>query len=225
MSKKTKQKIKRKFNHLIDVVIVALLTLAISYFTNLNKQPHSSSLVNQQLSGSKSAMIEEAILTESRDKQELIVFEQDLKTTTQIEDKFLGWDVFKKSQDMTMLGTAEYTISLEEIKEDDIQVEEETNEVLLKIPHAKLKMVHVDFEKTKFSEIDRGIFGWGSLKLTPEEQNAIEQSMQLTMENKANEEKYLALADQKAIKAVEKLYQPALKQLDLGKLKLIVSFQ
>lgn len=98
---------------LIIFVLFTIFAFTSVYHFSQKQRPHVSMPIEQYpLLGSKHAEICDAILGENRNKQELIVMEQDLNVTSKIDDTFLGWGVFKKAQDITMYGSAVYTTDL-----------------------------------------------------------------------------------------------------------------
>jgi hypothetical protein len=47
-------------------------------------------------------------------------------------------------------------------------VDRNDRRITIVIPRAELKNVNIDYSKTTFDDIERNIFGWGDIKLTPE---------------------------------------------------------
>ena len=211
-----KQQRKRSGNHYVITFAIALvIVLGVFLFMNGSKEPpHKSIYGKQPLLGQHSAEITELIVTETRKENKLIVLEKDMACKDHVDDALWDLDLFKKTQEITFYGTADYTVDLSSITTDSITVNPEENTITVKIPHSDLNKVTVDFEKTEFSEIERGLLGWGSIKLKPEEQNALEQTMVKTMEKEANHKEYLDEADKQAQKVLSSMLASTIYQLD-----------
>ena len=160
------------------------------------------------------ADISEIVLGESRKKQELIVYEQDLSATETVTTALLDLDVFRKSMEMTSYGTAVYTVDLSALTAEDITYDEPSALVTITVPHAKLKSVTVDASKTEFSDVEHGLLTWGDIKLTPEQQNVLTQELQSELESAASDAALLTKADLSAEEALKELYGKALQAAD-----------
>lgn len=158
--------------------------------------------------------IQDTIAGQSREKSELIVFEQDVQVDSTVDNTFLNLDWFRKSQTMHSYGTAEYTVDLSEVTSDSIQVDESNKIITVSVPHAKLKQVTVDYSKTTFDDVERGVFGWGDIKLTAEQQSVLEQDIQDAMNTECEKESYLKQADDSAETRLVSLFKGFLINLN-----------
>lgn len=164
--------------------------------------------------GYKDSEITEMIAAENRELKQLIVYEQDIEAAMDITDMFLDIEWFKKKQTVHLRATAEYIIDLAEINENDVTISHDDLTVTITIPRAELKNVVIDYTKTTFDDIERNIFGWGDIRLTPEQQNEVEKDLQEALLKEAGETPYLASADLAGIRQVEAVYKKVLTNLN-----------
>lgn len=158
--------------------------------------------------------IQEIIAAENRTQKQLIVYEQDLEAALDIKDMFLNIEWFLKKQTVHLSATADYIVDLSQIDAGDVIVDRNQQTITVTIPRAELKNVVIDFSKTTFDDIERNIFGWGDIKLTPEQQNEVEKQLQEALYEEARKTPYLSAADSAAMRQVESMYQSVLTQLN-----------
>lgn len=163
--------------------------------------------------GYKDSEITEIIAGENRELKQLIVYEQDLEASMDITDMFLNIEWFKKKQTVHLSATAEYIVDLSKINSYGISVNRNDRVITVTIPRAELKNVVIDFDKTTFDDIERNIFGWGDIKLTPEQTNEVEKDLQAALLEEASETPYLSAADMAAMRQVEAAYRKVLTNL------------
>lgn len=168
----------------------------------------------EDVMGYKDSEITEMIATENRELKQLIVYEQDIEASMDITDMFLNIEWFKKKQTVHLQATAEYIVDLSRIRNQDVTIDRAEKKITVVIPRAELKTVNIDFTKTTFDDIERNIFGWGDIKLTPEQQNEVEKDLQEALFAEASGSPYLASADLSAMRQVEAVYRKILKNLD-----------
>lgn len=160
------------------------------------------------------AEISEVVLGESRKKQELVVYEQDLSASQTITTGILDLDIFRKTKEVKSYGTAIYVVDLSSLNEDDITFEADASLVTVSVPHASLKTVTLNAEKTEFSDVEHGLLTWGDIKLTPEQQNLLTQELQAELESAASDPSILTKADLSAEDALQDLYSTVLHTID-----------
>ena len=158
----------------------------------------------------------DVVVGESRRTGELIVYEQDLSVTQTITSSLLNIDLFRRSMDVTSYGTAIYTIDLSSVKAEDVSYQEETASLSVAVPHAALKTVDVHAGQTEFSDIDRGILGWGDIRLTPEQENLLQQELYRELAAEAQSSANLIKADNSGEDAVRTLFRTVLAKTDPG---------
>ena len=160
------------------------------------------------------AEISEIVLGESRKKQELVVYEQELSASQTITTGILDLDIFRKSMEVRSYGTAIYAVDLSSLSETDIAFDGAASLVTVSVPHAALKTVALNAEKTEFSDVEHGLLTWGDIRLTPEQQNLLTQELQAELESAAADPSILAKADLSAEDTLKELYSTVLHTLD-----------
>lgn len=166
--------------------------------------------------GYKDSEITEMIAGENRELKQLIVYEQDIEASMDITDMFLDIDWFKKKQTVHLRATAEYIVDLAKIRNEDVSVDRKDRRITIVIPRAELKDVRIDYSKTTFDDIERNIFGWGDIRLTPEQQNQVEIDLHEALLAEASTTPYLASADVAAMRQIESVYKKVLTNLSNG---------
>lgn len=168
-------------------------------------------VLDQHFTGFTAADFQDAVLGETKQKQELIVMEQSVQMTTTITKAGLGQlKIFSKMKDITFHADGIYTVDLSYIDADHILVDEENKTVTIAIPHAQLHTVKPDISSTEFSDTEHGLLAFGDISLTAEQQNQLEQSAYGSLEDKLNEKKFIDQADEFAIMKTWEILQPAI---------------
>ena len=201
---------------LIAVALTAAVTAALILLPRL-KSRFTMSGGDTSLGGSSvvaSADIAEAVLGEMRTQSSLVALERDASVDTTVSTALLDWDVFRKTKTIRCYGTGVYTVELGGFTDDDITVDDALRIVTVSIPHAELAYVTVDLEKTEFEETQHGFLSFGELKLTPEQQNALERETEASLRDKLNDGATLNEADAAARKALEQLLTPIVSAAD-----------
>jgi len=164
--------------------------------------------------GYKSDQIVTAITGASREKAELIVYEQDVQVDSQVTDTFLNISWFTKTQTIHSFGTGIYVVDLSGLSADDVAVDTTANTITVTVPHARLKTVVIDITRTTFDDIERNIFGWGDITLTPAQQQQVQQGIQQAMDKACSGPTYIAAAEQSAADKIAAVYRSVLTKLD-----------
>ena len=160
------------------------------------------------------AEINEAILGEARQKRELVVWEQDVEVTSEVSQALANINAFKKTKTFTSFGTGVYTVDMGQITEDTITVDQDAHTVTMLIPHAQLQYVTKDLQKTEFQDTQHHILAFGDVKLTQEQQNLLEQSIEESMRAELESDECLADADEAALLEVYNVYAPLITKID-----------
>lgn len=168
-------------------------------------------VLDQTFTGFTAADFQDAVLGETKQKQEMIVMEQSVQMTTTITKAGLGQlKIFSKMKDITFHADGIYTVDLSYIDADHILVDDENKTVTIAIPHAQLHTVKPDITATEFSDTEHGLLAFGDISLTAEQQNELEQSAYGSLENKLSEKKFIDQADEFAIMKTWEIFQPAI---------------
>ena len=172
-----------------------------------------ASLLPDEKMGYSKIDFSDAILGESRAKSDFVVLEQDITVSTRVSQALANLALFEKSQVIRSYGTGVYTVNLAALTSDDIALDNELKQITISIPHAALSYVTVDVEKTEFEETQKAIFAFGEIKLTNEQMNILEQSIQSAMQEQLSTTDMLAKADGYAISQVQKLFDPIVRSV------------
>ena len=165
---------------------------------------------------------DEVILGEARQKQELIVWEQDVEVESAITQALANIDIFSKTKVIHSFGTGVYTVDMSKVDEAAIAVDADQRTITITIPRAQLQYITKDLEKTEFEDTQHAIFGFGDVKLTEEQQNLLERSIEDAMREQLESEECFADADRAALLVVYDTYQPLIAQVDNSyKLKIV----
>ncbi|MCR5448621.1 MAG: DUF4230 domain-containing protein [Solobacterium sp.] len=168
-------------------------------------------VLDQTFTGFTAADFQDAVLGETKQKQEMIVMEQSVQMTTTITKAGLGQlKIFSKMKDITFHADGIYTVDLSYIDADHILVDDENKTVTIAIPHAQLHTVKPDITATEFSDTEHGLLAFGDISLTAEQQNELEQSAYGSLEEKLSEKKFIDQADEFAIMKTWEIFQPAI---------------
>jgi len=157
------------------------------------------------------------ILGEARATQMLIVLEQNVEVTSALATTpLINWDVFRKVQTVTSVGTGVFTVDMQQITQSSISIDEATQVISIAIPQAQLSHVNVDTASTTVSDIERGFLAFGEIQMTMEEQQALNESIVEAMRDKLSEPDTLAIANETAVAQISDLYQTLINVVHSG---------
>ena len=149
-----------------------------------------------------------AILGEAREEQELIVMEQDVQVDSEISNALANISLFKKTKVIHSKGTGQYTVDMSKISEDTIAVDMDAHTVTVTVPHTVLHAIVVDAAQTTFEETEHAIFGFGDIKLTQEQNQLLEESIQDAMRAELDTPELYAKADEIGCLQIAEIFQP-----------------
>lgn len=149
-----------------------------------------------------------AILGAAREKQELVVMEQDVEVDSEISNALANLDIFKKTKKIHSFGTGVYTVDMSQIDDSHIVVDTDAKTVTVTIPHTVLQYVNVDDSKTTFEDTEHSLLGFGDVKLTPEQQQELDKSINDAMQTELNTKTLFSKADEIGTLKVREIFQP-----------------
>ena len=210
---------KTAFFAVAAIIIVALLLFIawprLSAMLFPEPETHTvAELSESAVMGNTSADISNAILGEARQKQELVVWEQDVEVDSEISQALANLAIFEKTKRVHSFGTGVFTVDMSSVDEAAIDVDEQKRVVTISIPHTQLQYITKDLEKTEFEDTQHAVLGFGDVKLTQEQQNLLEQSIEDAMRTELESEQCFADADAAALLVVYDVYQPLIAQID-----------
>ena len=222
-AKKGKLKVSSKAVLFVVVAVVAIAFLLFLAWPRisalLTPEPEPQTHTAAQLSESvapvnTAADISGAILGEAREERELVVWEQDVQVDSDVTQALANLPIFKKTKAVHSYGTGVFAVDMGKINESSISVDADAHEVVISIPHARLRYVTKDLQKTEFEDTQHALLGFGDVKLTQEQQNLLEQSIESAMRDELETQECLDDADEAALLVVYDVYQPLVAKVD-----------
>jgi hypothetical protein len=203
---------KPKLGMLLVIVVVAII--AFMFFRPQLMALFGGSLIPDSLApdevmGYNSIDFQEAILGEARERSALIVWEQDVQVDSEISNAFANLSFLKKTKMIHTFGTGKYTVELGGIDNDHIKVDDDAKTVTITVPHSVLDSVSIFPEQTTFEDTEHTLpIKIGDIKLTQEQQNELDKSIDTTIREELNKPEHFAKADEVAIVTIQEIFQP-----------------
>ena len=186
---------------------------------------HDMTLENHGILGYTTADFADAILGDSSKLKKIEVLSYKVSDAVTITNAGLAnLKIFSKNQLITYHGTAVYTIDLSEVTNDDIKVDETAKTVTMTIPHSELVPINIQASDIEFGDMEKGLLAFGDIKMTPEQQNQVQQEAQNRMGEVLIRENIADEADRFVKMAIWEMYQPLISAVAPEYL-LIVSFK
>lgn len=155
------------------------------------------------------------IIEKFLEESELVVLTAETSQTIDLKQMgIFDWEVLNKTQTLTFKATGNFYIDLAMLGENSVRVENETKQVVIYIPYAKMAPAEIDPDKFEASEVQKGLFAMGDLKFTPQEYNTLEKEAKDRINKALNTEENLKKADKRAQEEVEKLFNPVVQAVD-----------
>lgn len=150
----------------------------------------------------------DAILGETKTLTEVVVLEQAVSVDTTITNALANLAIFQKTKVIHSYGTGVYTIDLSALSADAISVSRIQKTVTITIPSATLKYVNIDAAATTFEETEHALLGFGDIKLTQEQQKALDTSIDAAMREELTKEEHINCANEAAKTVIAELLKP-----------------
>lgn len=194
------------------VPIAAVLVALLLVFLRGAEQPETTVLSE---SGIEQTQIDfqSAILGESRERQMYVVLEQDVTVESHVSQTVLDLDIFRKSRTVQSYGTGCFAVDLSKLTASDITVDDTKRIVSVAIPHAELYSVEYDLANSTFTDDKQGMLAFGELKLTLEQTNELQKSIDAALHDALETKKMYELADETASEQVAALFTPIVQAL------------
>lgn len=164
-----------------------------------------------------SVKFSDVILSKPKEQRKLIVSQQEATVSAKLTENmisFLDLNIFKKDQTIHYTGTGDFIVNLQDITKDDIIDDPDTKTLTIKIEHAKLDDINIDFDKIVIDDVNQTFFARGDVKLSAKDYNTIEETLIDKFKEKFNTSKNLAEADKIALEQVKEIYEPVVKAVD-----------
>ncbi len=189
----------------------------LSLFTKEEKiaEEHDMIIENTVVTGYTVADFQEAILGKEQKLEKLEVYLRELSDVVVLTDTgFANIKAFTKYQYITYHGRATYTVNLQNLKNDNISLDEESKTITILIPPVHLEPINIPAEDIEFNDVEKQTpLALGKIKITPEESAAVEKEAKDKMMEKLEEENVIEDAKKAAEYAVWDLFQPLVAEV------------
>ncbi len=154
-------------------------------------------------------LIKEAVLGESQQQKDLVVYTQEISDVIKVVDDGnlpFGWS--QKYQYVKYSGTASYSVNLDKIDEDHLKVDEDAKTLTINIPRT-VEQLNLNEQETESDETQKvGLLAIGDLQMTEEGRKEVLQNVRNQMTETLKEENARSNADRMAQLSVWEIYQP-----------------
>ena len=157
----------------------------------------------------------DALVSEIREKQDLITMEVDMIEKVVIDNSWGDLSIFKKVQSVNYFGKGLFTVDLSQIKPENLVVQEDEKRLTIKIPEPIIKAITIDEEKTTYENPENGVFRFGEIKLTAAENQTMVRSVKEKMSKKMLENELY----ERASKTTEAIVKGLIETITEGKTK------
>lgn len=162
-----------------------------------------------------SAEFGDAVMEKHGKVTQLKVYTAHLSDSVSLSSEIIaGWKVTGTYQDITFEGDAQYTVDLSGLSRADFTVNNELNQVTVRIPYAVLEPINIPADKIKFHDVEKGWLAASEIKLTPEQNAQIMVEVGNRMKAMLIDEEVMALANESAKEAVAALLTTTVKAVD-----------
>lgn len=154
------------------------------------------------------------ILAHGKDAR-LIVYTAELSETVSLANEGLGgfkWNSTYK--EAVYHGTAEYTVDLSQLSEDDFIVNNEQKILTVRIPYAVLSPINILDDKTQFKDTEKGWLGPKDVEMTPEDHSKLMVEVKEKMKAQLIDENIMTKANEEAKTVVEELLTATIQSVD-----------
>ena len=216
---------------LIKIIVVAVIAIIVVFgvtqlhpFQKLRDQlgreedveGHDLTLKNNGFWGYTVADFSEVILGDSEQLKKLEVFSQDMTEMVELTKAGLGKiKLFSKSKFYTYHGTATFIVDLGKLNDECIELDEENQIVILKIPHAVAK-IDITLEEMEIGDTQKGMLAFGELSMNDEDSKKLYSEAKKNMEEKLISDNVQEKADRMAKMSVWEIYQPMITEMAKG---------
>ena len=118
---------------------------------------------------SSNELTKETLVKEVRNVNKLIPLEIELSETLILDNTYFNLDIFKKSKKITFFANCAYCIDFSNLSSDDIELNDISKEILIKIPQPEIFSISIDESKTIYDEPELGLLRFGDLDLSSED--------------------------------------------------------
>lgn len=198
------------------MVLCGILGFYAAYYIFVQPKVGNSPWIVPNINDTSTKFItKDALISEIREKQDLITMEVDMIEKVVIDNSWGDLSIFKKVQSVNYFGKGLFTVDLSQIKSENLVVQEDEKRLTIKIPEPIIKAITIDEEKTTYENPENGVFRFGEIKLTASENQTMVKSVKDKMSKKMLEfELY-----ERASKTTEAIVKSLIETITEGKTK------
>ncbi len=159
----------------------------------------------------------DVILSAQEETRRLIVMTQKATVSTELTDRIikqLDFKFMKKTQKVDYTGTGSFVVDLDSLTKDSIVDDAENKVLTIKIGHAYLASIDIHPNDIIIDEVQESLLARGDIELTLNDYRSIETELRSKLEDTFNTVENGQKADEKALKMVKAVYEPAVKAVD-----------
>ena len=205
--------ISQKFSQVTDYLEELKMKFETAFEREESADSHDIVIDGSDFWGYVAADFEQAVLSDAKKTNKIIVLEQNVSDTVLLTDTgLLRFKAFTKSQYITYKGVAPYTVDMGKIRKSDFEIDQDSRTVTIHIPHAvcQTKDINIDESDIQFGDISKGLFGFGKIDITPEDFTKLQAEARDKMVVRLEEMNVQETADNLARLVVMDYYKPLL---------------
>lgn len=208
------------------IVICIVLGFYIGYKIFASSKDSSKTWIVPDASNiSKKFITEETLVNEIHQKQQLITMEVNMTEKITLDDSWGSLEIFKKVQSINYFGTGTYVVDLSDLKAENIEINNDSKKITVKVSKPSVKSVVIDEEKTEYRTPENGLLRFGEIKLTPEENQVLLKNVKEKMKNKMLQEDFLSQASKASEETLKNLVQTIIQNNTKSDYTIEVQFQ
>ena len=180
--------IKIKKRTILLSVLCIILGFGVAYKLYVAPSSSNSWTISKTQDGSKKYISKETLVSDIKQKQKLITTEVELKETITVDNSWGDWTIFKKIQNINFVGTGIYSVDLSNLSSKSLDIK--NNIITVTLPYPAVEMINTDPDKTSYEKTDNGILRFGEIKLSTEDQQLLQKTVESKMKDKMLETQY-----------------------------------
>jgi hypothetical protein len=197
-------------------ILLIVLCIMLGFFTAYRvfvapKKSTQAWIVPNEQNISKKFITKETLVNEIHQKKELITMETQMSEKISLDDSWGTLSIFKKVQNINYYATGTYVVNLSSLKAENIEIDNNSKRVIVRVPLPSIKDVNIDEEKTEYQTPENGILRFGEIKLTSEETQIMRKSIKDKMLNKMNQQDLISQASKASEDTLKVLVQTILQ--------------
>ena len=216
---------KKRFFQIVSIcLILAIVIVVITNKKQKDEDQNSPWDDNIELPNSDTIVLDDSgaevtfydvILSDQEQTRKLVFATQEATVDSEINAyTLLKSEYTKKKQKVTYKAKGSFVVDLEKLDKDSIVVDKDNKKVIIKIPHAELDTIEIDPNKINVEDQSNAVLAFGDLTLTVKDYVELEKKLQDKLKDAFNKKENWNMADDKAIEAVKKVYEPAIKAVN-----------